>query len=187
MKRVFIALASCLFTTGVLAAGVDLTWSNPTLHEDGTDIPATGQYSLVSTEIDYSICLAGTVDPNNTTTVSVAAPLESHTIDPLAPGDYCFFARAVNTEGTSSDVSNLAVKTVAPPTPAPPSNLTVTDLVVYTVLKQENRFVLVGVGTVPANTPCDPNQSVNGHNAVPLAAVQWAGTVRPQVVVAKCS
>jgi hypothetical protein len=54
------------------------------------------------------------------------------------------------------------------------------------VIKTKNRFVLLPVGTVPANTPCDTTQSVNGHYAVPRDAVTWSGTVEPDVVVAQC-
>lgn len=56
---------------------------------------------------------------------------------------------------------------------------------VYDVVKRTNGFVLVQVGTVPLNTTCDANQSVNGNYAVPVSAVTWSGTVRP-VVVARC-
>jgi len=57
---------------------------------------------------------------------------------------------------------------------------------VYNVVKREDRFLLVYVGTAPIGTICDPTQSVNGKYVVPVSAVTWAGTVKPVVVVGTC-
>jgi hypothetical protein len=58
---------------------------------------------------------------------------------------------------------------------------------VYNVVKRDNGFVLVRVGTAPLNTLCDRTQTVNGYYAIPVSAVTWSGTVKPIVVVAQCS
>ena len=64
--------------------------------------------------------------------------------------------------------------------------LVTTEPQVYNVVKKDNGFVLIYVGTVPLNTPCDSNQTVNGKYVVPVSAVTWAGTVKPVVVVGTC-
>jgi hypothetical protein len=61
------------------------------------------------------------------------------------------------------------------------------ETIVYNLVKRTNGFIFVAVGTVPLNTPCDLAQSVNGYNVVPVASVTWSGTVRPVVVVARCT
>ena len=104
----------------------------------------------------------------------------------LVPGDYYFVSTAYNVAGFESDFSNEASKTVVAAPPNPPSLLTVTDLVVFTIVKQKDKFVLLPVGTIAAGTVCNPDESVNGHYVVPNDDVQWSGTVRPIVVVAKC-
>jgi len=65
--------------------------------------------------------------------------------------------------------------------------LTVTDLTAFYVIAQRDKFVMLAVGNVPAGTACDETQPVVGHYVVPRDTVTWAGTVQPEVVVAKCS
>jgi len=72
------------------------------------------------------------------------------------------------------------------PDAPPPSGRTVVEPTVYTVVKQEDRFVLLPIGQAALGTPCVDDQSVNGLNVVPRGAVDWAGNVQPAVVVARC-
>lgn len=169
-----------------------MSWTHPNQYVDGTTLAIS---AIERTEIEYGICNAlntGFMATPAPVTVSVAAPAAARTITGLAAGTWCFRARtwvisnltpsawAVKTDGT------MAFKVIIPPAPKPPGNIMVADLQVYTVVKAKDRFVLLPVGTVPAATPCDPGQSVNGMNAVPRDAVQWTGTVQDDVVVARC-
>jgi len=167
---------------------VTLAWVNATQNEDGTAIPATGDTSLATTTIQYTICLDGKLDGTRAERTYPADVLTAD-ISIITPGDWCFVAFHTNVAGTSSGESNVAMKTVAPVVPNPPSMLTVTDLIVYTIIKQKDKFVLLSIGTVAAGTSCDPDESVNGHYVVPNDAVQWTAATgpRPIVVVAKCS
>ena len=105
----------------------------------------------------------------------------------FSPGEYYITVYAQAAEDQSlSPVSNEVRKTIVGANAAPV--IIETERTVYNVIKQPNRFVLLPIGTVPPGTPCDPNNMVNGHGAVPTDAVVWApgSTVRPVVVVAQC-
>jgi hypothetical protein len=167
------------------AADVTLNWQNATQNEDGSTIPATGDNALDTTTIEYAACIGGQLSAPRTQAI-VPATEQTTILSIITPGDWCFVAFHTNVAGNDSAESNIAIKTIIPATPNPPGLLTVTDLVVFTVAKTTDRFLLVAVGTVPSGTTCDPDQSVNGHYAVPINQVTWSGTVRPVVVVAKC-
>ena len=169
------------------AASVTVGWDNATLNEDGSTIPATGDLSLASTTLEYAACIAGALSEPRIPTI-VPMPAIELTVDIMTPGDWCFVAHHTTVGGTDSGESNIVVKNVPVPIPMPPANLTVIDLVAYTIVKQPDRFLLVAVGTVPADTACNPNQSTNGHYVVPNDTVIWTDPngPRPVVVVAKC-
>jgi len=187
MKTTIKILVCCLlfvlfgaFTGRAFAGAISLTWTMPTLNDDGTALIDLAGYKIYygNTSGQY---------PNG---VTVANPsVTSYVLENLAAGDYYIVATAYNTAGTESIYSNEAVKTVmADPTrPNPPGGLTVEELVVYTLIKQPDRFLLLPVGTIPAGTPCIADQTVNGHHAVPRADVIWSGDIKPDIVVAKCS
>jgi len=185
---IYVLLAAMLLCNPLWAADVTLTWTNATQNEDGSTIPATGDNSLDTTTIEYAACIAGQLsDPR--IPVVVDASIETTDISIVTPGDWCFVAFHTNVAGNASGESNIAIKTILPATPNPPGFLTVTDLVVYTVVKQKDKFVLLAIGTVAAGTSCNANESVNGHYVVPNDAVQWTAATgpRPIVVVAKCA
>ncbi len=185
MKKI---LACCLlwialgfFSSKALAGAVTLSWTPPTQNEDGT--------ALIDLE-GYFIYY-GTSSGNYPESVRVIQKTAtSYVIEDLAPDTYYFVATSYNEANVESRYSNEAVKTVpADPTiPGPPTMLAVEALTVFTIIKRNDRFVLVVVGTVPASTQCDPNQSVNGHHVVPNEEVIWATATgpRPIVVVAQC-
>ena len=175
---------------------VTLSWTNATQNEDTSLIPSTDHGALAYTKITYSQCVNNDVDLANATEHLVSADKTTTTISTEGPvGDYCFRGTHVNSFGTESQLSNLTVKNVTTAgeprtvtTPLAPSGLSVKgDPTVYTIVRQENRFIMLPVGTVPPNTPCIADQTINGHNAVPIDQVTWSGTVRPVVVVAICS
>lgn len=98
------------------------------------------------------------------------------------PGTRFFALSATDDEGTS-ELSNEVAKTLSLQV------IIEQEEVVYTVVKQVNRFVLLPVGTVPIGTMCDLENTVNGLGAVPTEDVVWTSPTgsRPIVVVAQCT
>jgi hypothetical protein len=156
-----------------------ISWVAPTQREDGK--------TLSRSEIKEFRIYWGLDTTYNRTTV-VAGGLNEHTIIGLSPGTYNFRMTAVDTSGLESKYSPSASKTIIEldSLPKPPSNLVMADIMVYTVVKQVNRFIMLPVGTAPSGTPCISEQSVNQYFAIPRETVTWSGTVRPDVVVALC-
>lgn len=140
---------------------ITLTWTDPTENTDGTpltDLEAVEIYQLVT---------------------EVVPGTEVYTISEKLPGRYDYIAVARTTQGTFSVPSNQSGKDVT-------TWRVGADQTVYTVARALGRFILIAAGTVPTGTPCDPEQSVNGHYSVPIDQVTWSGTIRPVTVVAKC-
>lgn len=189
-------LALMLLVPGWVQAGeADLSWVHPTTYTDGTPLPI-GQ--IARTEVEYGLCNAGKTGflaSPAPVVVTILPPPNTQKITGLAPGTWCFRARTVATTTTTPSAwtananGTIAFKVILQAPPSAPTNLTIAanDLSVYVVLKRVNRFVMLKVGTVPAGTPCIADQTVNGYFAVPREAVQWAGTVREDVVVASCA
>lgn len=183
--RLTLAVAALIFVAPAYAGEARLDWQNPTQNVDSTFIPPTGEGRLVGNRVQWSICTTngnfGTLVGEHVST----EPIQWYTVQNLNVGTWCFRVSASTTYGESA-WSNVASKVIAPVLPAPPTGLTVAATTVYTVVKREDRFVMLPVGTVPADTQCDTTQSVNGHYVVPRAAVTWSGSVQPDVVVAQC-
>lgn len=163
------------------AGEAELTWSAPTQNTDGsplTDLAGFKLYMGTTPGGPYPVSI-DIADPTATT----------FTVPNLSEGTYYFVSTAYNSADPvqESDFSNEATKTILPLVPGPPGSLTVVNLLVWDIVKQDDKFVFLGVGTVPPETPCDPTQTVNGRYAVPNAAVIWFGNVQPPVVVADCS
>lgn len=186
MHRLLIALLACLLSLPAAAGDMVLTWTHPTKNTDNTNIPASGPGSLTGTRVEWGTCSGNNFGTKAGEQV-VAAPAATYTVTNLAPGKWCARVYARNTYSQESAPTNAVSKVLEAPTPNPPSDLTVRDLVVYQVIGTLDRIALLPVGTVPAGTTCDPTQTVNGFYAVPRAAVTWYGSVKPQVVVASCS
>ncbi|MHA2402133.1 MAG: hypothetical protein ACXADH_04000 [Candidatus Kariarchaeaceae archaeon] len=197
MNKLSLVLALLIlssFAHGQQAGTAQLSWVNATMNEGGTEIPGDGDGALAYTTIKYSVCLNNDVDLANAKIHYVSANKTNTLISTEGPaGEYCFRGTHTNSFGEESNVSNLVTKTVTQAgqarTPVTPFNptLVVDDPTVYTIIKQEDRFVLLPVGTVPSNTECIADQKINDHYAVPVSVVQWTGNIRPVIVVAKCS
>jgi hypothetical protein len=163
------------------AGDAELTWTAPTQNTDGTPLTDLA---------GFKIYMGTTLGGPYPVSIDIADPtVTTFTVPNLSEGTYYFVTTAYNSASPvqESDFSNEATKTILPPVPFPPSDLTVVNLLVWDIVKQENKFVFLGVGTVPSGTPCDPTQTVNGRYAVPNAAVIWFGNVQPPVVVADCT
>jgi hypothetical protein len=109
-------------------------------------------------------------------------------VDNVPRGTYSYAAKSYNTAGTRSALSQAVsvTKAAAPSIPSAPV-ITQADLKVYTVTKGQGKFVLLPIGTAPANTMCDSTQSVNGvYFMVPVASVKWSSNSRTTTPVALC-
>jgi hypothetical protein len=176
MMNYWIKVAALLILSSTALAGeADLSWNAPVLNEDGSALTDLAGYKV------YWGPTSG-IYPSSVDVADVTA----HTVADLTEGGWFFAVTAYDTAGNESGESNEVSKIISI-APMPPSLLTVTNLTAFTIVKQENRFILLAVGSVPSGTSCDSSQSVNGHYAVPISAVTWSGTVRPVVVVADCS
>lgn len=181
MKRLILLL--CLLPMFAWAGEATLSWTAPTQNTDGSALTDLAGYTI------YGGTVAG--GPYGDVSISISNPsTTTFVVSNLTEGTtYFFVVTAFNSASPvqESDLSNEASKFIPPLVPAPPTMLTVTDLTVYNVIKQVNKFVLLAAGTVPADTQCDPSQTVNGRYAVPTDLVTWFGNVEPIVVVADCS
>lgn len=159
-----------------LLAAVQLCWVAPTQNVDGTPL----------TDLDAFRVYYGPEPRAYTSTLDLPDETQTCHAFSVTPGPHYFAMTAIDADGNESAYSNEVLRTEVGP-PQPPVILSQAETV-YTVVRQPNRFVLLAVGTVPAGTVCDPSQTVNGHGAVPVDAVEWSSgtTVRPVVVVARC-
>ena len=185
MKRLatLAALAVLAFSQLTHAGEVTLSWVAPTQNTDGTPLTDLAGFKIYAGLVqggpygDVSITIS---NPNTTTFV----------VPGLGDGEtYYFVVTAFNSADPveESAFSNEATKTIPPLVPMPPTMLTVQNLLVWDILKEDDHFKFLGVGTVPGGTACDPTQTVNGRYVVPNDLVEWFGNVRPPVVVADCS
>ena len=172
-------LAGMLWSPVAEAGEASLSWTPPTQNTDNS--PYTDP---AGTKIYYGQTEGGPYP----TMVDVAVPnADAYVVTGLNEGEtYHFVATAYNQQGTESVYSGQATKTIEFVTPNPPGGLTVVALTAYYVIQQPGVFAMIAIGTVPAGTPCDSAQYVNGYNAVDTTLVDYTGTVRPQVVVAQC-
>jgi hypothetical protein len=130
-----------------------LTCSPPTANTDGSLLtaaqkPLTFKFFEGTTSGTY---------PN----VSPAQTSCAFTFTGLAAGTHFFVATAIDKLGTSSVQTAPVSKQVVNPTPQPPSMLTVgADTFAYQIVQTDNQVTLLAMGTAPAGTACDTNQSV---------------------------
>lgn len=188
-RKLFNGLAS-LVLLAMLAAAVHrvdaatgaLSWTLPTKNDDGTSLTDISGFKLYRS----------TTNAMPASPVFTAAPTATSWADTSLLGGttYFYWIATTTPRGDSTAVGPVSLTTV-PSKPMPPTNFTVTGLTAYMVLRQNDRFVALPVGTVPGGTACDPNNGAIAagvtYYAVPSAAVTWSGTTRPTVVVAPCS
>jgi len=175
-------LTVLLLTLSLSAEAFEVCWHNPSENVDGsalTDLALVRVYYGDTTRMYTQIVEFPETEPG---------AQRCQTVVPAEPGSYFVAATALDAQGNESAYSNEVIKAEVRTEPLPPV-IFLTSQVAYTVVKQPDRFVLVPIGTVPAGTPCDPNQSVNGYGVVPNSAVVWTSSTgaRPIVVVAQCN
>lgn len=161
----------CFAQTGT----AELTCTPPTQNTDGTSISGAITYKFYR----------GTTATSQTTASAVQSSC-AFTFTGLAVGTHFFSAAAV-VGGVESARSNVVSKTITAPVPNPPSGLTVTaNLTAWTIVQSRDRVALVAVGTVAPGTACDASQPILDKWVVARESVTFAGSVRPEVVLATC-
>lgn len=153
-------------------------------------------YNSGNLESDFSAEVVEELSPCGSVTLNWQAPTENTDGTPLTdlagfriyahgPGEVTFQQVAdINSPGVTSFVVTAPCVEVLPP-----SGLVVSDsnLFVFMLNQTKNNPVLEPVGTVPAGTPCNGTKSIQGtYYVVDVDLVDWAGSVRPQVVWAQC-
>jgi hypothetical protein len=188
MKRLVIAVLVILAAGFVFeiakAADLPWTWTVPTQYTDGTTMPSS---AIVSYDVMYGTCSADKKTIVGTpVVVNVLAPATSKTITGVGSGIWCGSVRTNTADSQSAfpvdaTTGQLAWKQIVL-TPKPPGNMAV---------RQADKYVMLPVGTVPANTVCDPDNGVlsNGkaYYAVPGSAITWYGATQPTVALTTCS
>ena len=106
--------------------------------------------------------------------------ISGFTVKGLTPGTWYFGITAYNSKGEESYFGGPLNKVIAP------EDFKTTSETVYTIVKRTNFFIFLPVGTAPIGTICISEQRVNDYFVVPRASVTWSGTIKPDVVVAKC-
>lgn len=162
-----------------------LTWTLPTTNTDGSALAGPASvtvYRRSGTTGAYSAqCVTA---PGAAGTSMLAQP----------SGQQFYVLTARVGSGPESMQSATVSKTIAP-VPNPPTNVTVvTDLVAWMLVQSQDRVAMIPVGTVAPGTACDTTQAVTGvisgaqvtKYVVPRSAVTFAGSARPQVVLASC-
>jgi len=182
-------LMGLLFCTTAHAADATLTWTNPTQYTDNSPIAAG---ALTQTSLIYGKCNAtnnGLLATPAPVTVAVPQPTTTKVITGLGAGVWCFAARS-ETATDQSDFTAYVSKTIVLK-PQPPTGLTVTALTAFMAVRQQDRYAMIPVGTVPASTACDANNGViaggKTYFAVPTSAVTWFGATQPTIAVATCA
>ena len=143
---------------------VEMTWVAPTKNCDGTPLTDLTGYKLRWGTAQHDIA-----SPTAT----------SYTIPNLRPGTWWVSIAAYNSKGVESQFVS-GWQTV------PPEALKTVAATVYTVVKAQDRFVFLPVGSVPVGTQCDVTQPVGKYHVIQRGGVTWSGSTRPVVVVADC-
>lgn len=178
MKRLAILLF--LLSDAAFAGFAILQFTPPTRNVDG---------SVLTDLVAYKFYW-GTEPGNYTQSVRVDDPsISSYTLNGLAPNTYYFAATAINSEGTESRFSNMAVKVVED---SVPGQLVTTDTRAYTQSLSRLGVVLNVYGTIPLGTECDETNAVKGFqdqellHGIPVDLVTPTGFADPVYAFAKC-
>lgn len=184
-----------LLLFAVLTTGA-LSWDDPVQNVDGS--PLIRCVDRTQQQVDDNMdCLDSFTIYHGTASrvydqppIVVDETVNSLVVAPVVEGTIYFAITASDRDGNESAFSNEVSKLIEEVAVPLPPVILLQPTTVFTVIKQRDRFVLLPIGTVPAGTECDPNNSVNGHEAVPREAVDWTCQgifcVRPEVVVAQC-
>lgn len=171
------ALLSMIVACSAFAGEATLTWTAPTTNEDGSALTDLAGYRIYY----------GTSETTMTTQIQLANPgLLTYVVPNLTPATWYFNMTAYTTANRESAHTNFVTKTIEPTIPNPPPDLYIQGTDVYTLTKQRDTISFLRVGSAPAGTKCITSQHANEYYVIPRASVTFSGTVRPEVVFARC-
>lgn len=192
IKLAMLALVAVL-AGPVWAADANLTWTNPTTRIDNSGLTAA---ELRGTRIEYGTC-SGTAFGTRVGDVIAPAGATAATVPGLAGGvPWCFRAYARATDGTAtgfleSAPTNVVSRTFPLALPNSPGGFALVGGTAFTLIRSQDRLVMLPVGTMAGDTPCSPDYAVvvNGvvYHTVPTTSITYSGSVRPVVTFARCS
>jgi hypothetical protein len=184
---------TCTFPTTGAAA---LAWTPPTTNTDNSPLTNLASYKV------YVGSSATTLAEKQL----IAAPASTASVTGLATGTWFFAVTAVSATGKESAKSNVGQKTIAAltatasaavtvtpdTTPNPPTNLTVSDPVVYDIRPNESTFAFDrgrAVGVVKLGAACDEVRTTGGgfYALERPSKVKLSRQPRSVALVAKCS
>lgn len=175
------------------AADASLTWINPTTRTDGSALVTA---DLRGTRIEYGSC-SGAAFGTKAGEIVASAGATAATIPGLANGvPHCFRAYARATDGTPSGfvesvATNVVSKTFTLAPPNSPGGFALAGGTAFTLIRSQDRLVMLPVGTMTGDTACSPDYAVfvSGvmYSAVPTTAITYSGSVRPVVTFARCT
>lgn len=190
-------MSSASAQAAVPRTSAELSFIPPAKNTDGTDIAATcasgvtvcGKLTLH--RIEYGTCSSGAFGAKQGE-ITVAMPSTTAIVSNLVVQVYCFRAVARNDYGAESVPSNVATKTIAPPTPGAPV-LSAISSTGYEI-RPNTRGVLVAhrVGVVPLGVPCEDERvtvaDIEYHRVARgnLDLVNWPATDPLTDVWAEC-
>lgn len=188
--------ASTTYTlTCTVGAGIaQVTWTAPTTNTNGTALTNLAGFKLywANTSAGVSTATATVINNPTATTYAVAG---------LSAGTWYFGARAFNTLGLDSDLSNIASKTITLASasanaavtigtqPNPPTLVTVNQTVHEVRYGVWDTALGRNVGTIPLGVSCDAfmvESSGVKYYAVPRDKVVLTKQPKSQTLVARC-
>lgn len=180
-------------------SAVQLGWVPSTKREDGSAYTNPAGYKVYRSETEDACVGQPLPLPSNCQLIqTIPNPgIRSYTDTGLIGGkEYWWALTSFDMNGIESRFSNRAMKAIPIAPPLPPGNVTasaVSGETAYTIQSTDNRLVLVAVGTVQEEAPCDTSQALRDANGltayvVPQAAVHYASaSFQPKAVLARCS
>lgn len=159
MKYLFGLLA--LVSLSAHAGTASLICTPPTKNTDG---------SIITGAITYNF-YRGTSATTVTTKLNATPATICAYTDSAAPVGTNYYAVTALVAGEESALSAVASKTIAPPVPNAPSNLTVASGVAYKLRQSVNSLSMVRIGKVAPGTSCDATHTVDGYYLVPRETV----------------
>lgn len=154
MHKKLLVLMLGLLPAVALAATLRATWNHPTTFTDGTPLPLT---MIANTRVQYGDCAAdggmGTIQGETL----VVAPTNSIQVTVAGWGDKCMRAYTRATAeggGGESGPSAVALTTVFPTVPNPPTFTSIATVVYDLRIGRDGVMLARAVGTAPYGSPC---------------------------------
>lgn len=181
------ALICPWFFSNAFAGEITLSWVNATENTDGTpyDDPKLNI-------IKYGACTETGLVPSDGTRIELPPTTTQYVIENVTPGTYCIWAKHENQAGIRSDRSAIVQKVVAAAPPLPPAGLTIAGESAYIIVQSDDTVVLLDIGTVAGDVPCDGTVAVLDDNGligykVPISAVTpYSASQQLVVAFAQC-